>query len=127
MRLNLVGAAANAPAARLVVTGVIDWSTIVQFRAGLSEYLLQPRPEVLVDFTGLLSWSPQAQATLAGAVWTVRLRGGRLRIIGLQPIPRWQARDSGLPGLECRPGAAPAAWHTADPDALAPRDTVNAS
>jgi anti-anti-sigma regulatory factor len=127
MRLNLVGSAPHASAARLVVTGVIDWSTIGQFRLGLAEYLLHPRPEVLLDFTGLLSWSPQAQATLAGAIWTVRLRGGRLRIIGLQPIPSWQAKDSGLPGLDRRPQVAPAAWHTADPDARASRGTVNAS
>ena len=78
MRLNLESGLAGSPAVLLVVTGVIDWSTIAQFRAGLSRLVSGPRPDVLVDFTGLLSWSPEAQQVLAAATGEARLHGGRL-------------------------------------------------
>ena len=55
MRLNLESGLAGSSTALLVVTGVIDWSTIAQFRAGLSRLVSGLRPDVLVDFTGLLS------------------------------------------------------------------------
>lgn len=100
MRLNLESGLAGSPAVLLVVTGVIDWSTIAQFRAGLSRLVSGPRPDVLVDFTGLLSWSPEAQQVLAAATGEARLHGGRLVMSGLTPIPAWQAGDCGLPGLE---------------------------
>ncbi len=120
MRLNLEGSAVRAPTARLVVSGVIDWSTIVQFRAALSRYLVRPRPDVLVDLTGLLSWSPQAQATLVRAIRDTSLRGGRLRLVGLTSIPRWEARESGLPGLDQGSGRELAAWDAVGADVLAP-------
>jgi anti-anti-sigma regulatory factor len=100
MRLNLESDLAGSPAVQLVVTGVIDWSTIAQFRAGLSRLVSCPRPNVLVDFTGLLSWSPEAQQVLAAATGEARLHGGRLVMSGLAPIPAWQAGDRDLPGLE---------------------------
>ena len=98
MRLNLESGPAGSSTALLVVTGIIDWSTIAQFRAGLSRLVSGPRPDVLVDFTGLLSWSPEAQQMLAAATGEARLHGGRLVMSGLAPIPAWQAGDSGLPG-----------------------------
>jgi anti-anti-sigma regulatory factor len=101
MRLNLESDLAGTPAVLLIVTGVIDWSTITQFRAGLSRLVSGPRPDVLVDFTGLLSWSPEAQQVLAAATGEARLHGGRLAMSGLAPIPAWQAGDCDLPGLEC--------------------------
>ena len=100
MRLNLESGLAGSPAVLLVVTGVIDWSTIAQFRAGLSRLVSGPRPDVLVDFTGLLSWSPEAQEVLAAATGEARLHGGRLAMSGLAPIPAWQAGECDLPGLE---------------------------
>ena len=100
MRLNMESDLAESSAARLVVTGVIDWSTIAQFRAGLSRLVSGPRPDVLVDFTGLLSWSPEAQQVLAAATGEARLHGGRLVMSGLAPIPAWQAGDRDLPGLK---------------------------
>jgi anti-anti-sigma regulatory factor len=100
MRLNLESGLAGSPAVLLVVTGVIDWSTIAQFRAGLSRLVSGPRPDVLVDFTGLLSWSPEAQQVLATATGEARLHGGRLAMSGLAPIPAWQAGECDLPGLE---------------------------
>ena len=100
MRLNLESGLAGSPAVLLVVTGVIDWSTIAQFRAGLSRLVSGPRPDVLVDFTGLLSWSPEAQEVLAAATGEARLHGGRLAMSGLAPVPAWQAGDCDLPGLE---------------------------
>jgi anti-anti-sigma regulatory factor len=100
MRLNMESDLAESSAARLVVTGVIDWSTIAQFRARLSRLVSGPRPVVLVDFTGLLSWSPEAQQVLAAATGEARLHGGRLVMSGLAPIPAWQAGDCDLPGLE---------------------------
>jgi len=100
MRLNMESDLVESSAARLVVTGVIDWSTIAQFRARLSRLVSGPRPVVLVDFTGLLSWSPEAQQVLAAATGEARLHGGRLVMSGLAPIPAWQAGDCDLPGLE---------------------------
>jgi len=97
MRLNLESGRAGSSTALLVVTGIIDWSTIAQFRAGLSRLVSGPRPDLLVDFTGLLSWSPEAQQVLAAATgeaparWPAgdvragadpRVAGGRLRPAG---------------------------------------------
>jgi anti-anti-sigma regulatory factor len=100
MRLNLESSLVGSSTTLLVVTGVIDWSTLAEFRAGLSRLVSCPRPDILVDFAGLLSWSPEAQEVLAGATGEARLHGGRLVMFGLTPIPTWQAGDSGLPGLE---------------------------
>ena len=100
MRLNLESGLVGSSAVQLVVTGVIDWSTIAQFRAGLSRLVSGSRPDVLVDFTGVLSWSPEAQQVLTAATGEARLHGGRLVMSGLAPIPAWQAGDCGLPGLE---------------------------
>jgi anti-anti-sigma regulatory factor len=102
VRLNLESSVVGSSTA-LVVTGIIDWSTIAQFRAGLSPYVSRPRPDIRVDLTGLLSWSPDAQAVLVRATGKARLHGGRLVVFGLAPIPRWEARASGLPGLEPAP------------------------
>ena len=100
MRLNLESSLVGSSTTLLVVTGVIDWSTLAQFRAGLSRLVSCPQPDILVDFAGLLSWSPEAQEVLAGATGEARLHGGRLVMFGLAPVPAWQAGDSGLPGLE---------------------------
>jgi anti-anti-sigma regulatory factor len=100
MRLNLETSLAGSSTALLVVTGVIDWSTLTQFRAGLSRLVSGPRPDVLVNFTGLLSWSPEAQQVLAAATGEARLHGGQVVMSGLAPIPAWQAGDCDLPGLE---------------------------
>jgi len=59
----------------LVVARLIDWSTIAQFRVGLSRLFCRSRPGVLVDFIRLLSWSPEAQAMLERATRQARLRG----------------------------------------------------
>src|ERR1700757_4153626 len=99
MRLNMENAPVESPA-MLVVTGIIDWSTIRQFRTGLSRLVSGPRPDVLVDFTGLLSWSPEAQRVLAAATGEARLHGGRLVMSGLSPVPAWQAGGCDLPALE---------------------------
>jgi anti-anti-sigma regulatory factor len=100
MRLNLENDPVESSAVLLIVTGVIDWSTIGQFRAWLSRLVSGPRPDVLVDFTGLLSWSPEAQQVLAAATGEARLHGGRLAVSGLAPIPAWQAGACDLPALE---------------------------
>jgi hypothetical protein len=100
MRLKLESSLVGSSTTLLVVTGIIDWSTIGQFRAGRSRLLACPRPDILVDFAGLLSWSPEAREVLADATGEARLHGGRLAMFRLAPIPAWQAGDSGLPGLE---------------------------
>jgi anti-anti-sigma regulatory factor len=100
MRLNMASGPVGPSAVRLVVAGVIDWSTIAQFQAGLARLVSGSRPDVLVDFAGLLSWSPEAQQLLAAATGEARLHGGRLVMSGLPPIPAWQAGDCDLPGLE---------------------------
>jgi anti-anti-sigma regulatory factor len=100
MRLDVETGPAGSSTAPLAVTGVIDWSTTAQFRAGLSRLVSGPRPDVLVDLAGLLSWSPGAQRVLAAATGEARLHGGRLVMSGLAPIPAWQAGDCDLPGLE---------------------------
>jgi anti-anti-sigma regulatory factor len=100
MRLNLETGLVGSSETLLVVIGVIDWSTIAQFRAGLSRLVSGPRPDILVDLAGLLSWSPEAQQVLAAATGEARLHGGRLVMSGLAPIPAWQAGDCDLPGLE---------------------------
>jgi anti-anti-sigma regulatory factor len=102
MRLNLEDRVVGSSSA-LVVSGIIDWSTMAQFRAGLSRYVSQPGQHNRVDLTGLLSWSPEAQAALMRAIGTARLQGGRLVVSGLAPIPRWEAAGSRLPGLESTP------------------------
>src|SRR5437762_184571 len=99
MRLNLESSLVGS-STMLVVGGVIDWSTIAQFQAGLSRLMSCPRPDIVVDFAGLLSWSREAQDVLAGAASEARLHGGRLVSSGLAPIPVWQAGDCDLPGLE---------------------------
>src|SRR5260370_2175628 len=100
MRLNLENSLVRSSATLLVVTGIIDWSTIAQFRAGLSRLVCCPRPDILVDLAGLLSWSREAQQVLAGATGEARLHRGRLVLAGVAPIPAWPAGDSDLPGLE---------------------------
>jgi hypothetical protein len=100
MRLNLESSPAGSSATLLVVTGIIDWSTLAQFRAVMSGLVSCPQPDILVDFAGLLSWSPEAQEVLAATTWEARLHGGQLATFGLAPIPAWQAGDSGVPGLE---------------------------
>jgi hypothetical protein len=97
MRLNMESGPVGSSAVLLVVTGIIDWSTIAQFRAGLSRLVSGPRPDIEVDFTGLLSWSLEAQQLLAAATGEARLHGGRLAMSGLAPIPAWQAGDCDLP------------------------------
>jgi len=96
MRLNMEGSAVGPATTMLVVAGVIDWSTIERFRARLSACVARPRPNVLVDLTGVLSWSPEAQAVLASADLRARLKGGRLAAFGLAPVPTWQASGAGL-------------------------------
>ncbi len=88
MRLNLESGYVESPAVLLVVTGIIDWSTIAQFRAGLSRLVSGPRPDALVDFTGLLSWSPEAQQLLAAATGEARLHGGRRSDVRVVADPR---------------------------------------
>jgi len=100
MRLDLKSTVVGPSASHLAVTGIIDWSTIARFRVGLHDCVSPPRPDVLVALTGLLSWCPEAQGMLRRASMTARLHGGQLTVVGLQPIPRWEARDSGLPVLE---------------------------
>jgi anti-anti-sigma regulatory factor len=98
MRLDMDSSVVGSSTALLVVTGVIDWSTITQFRASLAQHVSHPRSDILVDLTGLLSWSLPAQAAMVGAMTRARLHGGRLAVFGLGPIPAWQARSSGLDG-----------------------------
>ena len=100
MRLNLENSPVGSSTMLLVVSGVIDWSTIAQFQAGLSRLMSCQRPDIMVDFAGLLSWSREAQEVLAGAAGEARQHGGRLVSSGLAPIPVWQAGDCDLPGLE---------------------------
>jgi hypothetical protein len=102
MRLDVETVPVGPSASRLVVTGVIDWSTIAGSRARLVDSLAPPAPDVVVDLTGLLPWCPEAQQALLRAGIRARLRGGQLTVIGLPPIPRWQARDTEQRG--------PAAW-----------------
>jgi anti-anti-sigma regulatory factor len=110
VRLNLLYTSTPLHTGHLAVSGIVDWSTINSFRAGLSHFRQTRRPDGLVDLTGLLSWSPQAQAALAGAIWAAQLHGGHLTVVGLQPIPAWQARDSGLPGTDPLTEDAPTGW-----------------
>src|ERR1700733_14124660 len=100
MRLNMESDNVESSAVLLVVTGVIDWSTIAQFRVGLSRLVSGPRPDVLVDFTGLLSWSAEAQQLLAAATGEARLHGGRVVTSGLSPPPGGRGGPGALPGLE---------------------------
>src|ERR1700676_2912671 len=108
MRLNLENGVIEPATERLVVTGIIDWSTIAQFRAGLSRCAAGPRPNILVDVTGLLSWSPEAQDVVQYATTEARLHGGRLEVFGLPPIPAWEARRGGPRDLE--PAAQRSWW-----------------
>jgi anti-anti-sigma regulatory factor len=98
MRLNLDSSVVES-STTLVVAGIIDWSTITQFRAALARLASRREPAILVDFTGLLSWSPEAQAVLARATGQARLHGGRLAVFGLAPIPAWQAGGCDLRDL----------------------------
>src|SRR5215472_11313788 len=62
-------------------------------------------------FTGLLSWSAEAQAVLARAGGRARLQGGRLAVFGLAPIPAWQTGAA-----TC--GILTGCWGTRPPDLL---------
>lgn len=95
MRLSIEDEARESSAPVLVIAGIIDWSTLEQFRSALSQRLAGPRPNAVVDFSGMLSWSPQAQRVLARAAMGARLQGGHLEVFGLKRIPRWQAKTSG--------------------------------
>lgn len=95
MRLNIDDEARELPTPALVIVGIIDWSTLEQFRSALSRRLTGPRPRLVVDFSGMLSWSPQAQHVLALAASAARLHGGQLEVTGLTTVPRWQANSSG--------------------------------
>jgi anti-anti-sigma regulatory factor len=108
MRLNVESSVVGSSTTLLNVAGIIDWSTIAQFQAALARSISYPRPAILVDFTGLLSWSPEAQALLAYATGQARLHGGRLAVAGLAPIPAWQADGCDLRDLDR------ALEHTAD-------------
>jgi hypothetical protein len=113
MRLDLESIVVGPSASRLSVMGIIDWSTIAGFRARLSDCVSPPRPDILVDMTGLLSWCPEAQQMLQRASMTARLHGGRLVVVGLPPIPRWETRDSALPlprGLVGQLGSGRRPW-----------------
>ncbi len=103
MRLNLEGSVVGSGRALLAVNGIIDWSTIGQFRDALSRYSSCPRPDLLLDLTELLSWSSEAQAVLERAVAQARVQGGRIVVFGLAPIPRWEATGRGIPGLKLAP------------------------
>jgi anti-anti-sigma regulatory factor len=99
MRLNLDSSVVES-STTLVVAVIIDWSTITQFRAALAGLGSRPEPAILVDFTGLLSWSPEAQDVLVRATGQARLHGGRLAVFGLAPIPAWQADGCELRDLD---------------------------
>jgi anti-anti-sigma regulatory factor len=103
MRLNLEGSTVRPGTAILAVSGIIDWSTIDQFRVALSRYVSHPRSDLLLDLSGLLSWSAEAQLVLAHATVEARLHGGRIAVFGLAPIPSWEATGSGLPDLDLAP------------------------
>jgi anti-anti-sigma factor len=96
MRLNVDSSVVGSSTTLLVVSGVIDWSTVTQFRSSLSPHVCRPKSNVLVDLTGLLSWSSPAQAALVGAIAQARLQDGRLAVFGLGPVPARQAESSGL-------------------------------
>jgi anti-anti-sigma regulatory factor len=100
MRLNVESSVVGSSTTLLIVAGIIDWSTIAQFQAALARSISGPRTAILLDFTGLLSWSPEAQAVLARATGQARLHGGRLVVSGLAPIPAWQADGCELRDLD---------------------------
>src|SRR5438105_14753397 len=108
MRLNVESSVVGSSTTLLIVAGIIDWSTIAQLQAALARSISSPRPAIMVDFTGLLSWSPEAPAVLAYATGQARLHGGRLAVAGLAPIPAWQADGCDLRDLDR------ALEHTAD-------------
>ena len=103
MRLNMEAEVVGSGAVLLTVTGIIDWSTIGQFQVAMGRYASHPRPDLLLDLTGLLSWCPEAQAVLERTTTQARLHGGRVVAFGLAAIPIWEATGSGLPGLELAP------------------------
>jgi anti-anti-sigma regulatory factor len=104
VRLNLYSPPVGSGPAVLAVAGIIDWSTIGQFRVALSQYVSHAQPDLLLDLTGLLSWSAEAQLALEHAAVEARLHGGRVVVFGLAPIPKWEATGFGLPDLELAPG-----------------------
>jgi len=95
MRLSIEDEVRESSTPVLVIAGIIDWSTLEQFRSALYHRLTGPQPSAVVDFSGMLSWSPQAQHVLATAALGARLHGGHLEVFGLNRIPRWQAKTSG--------------------------------
>jgi anti-anti-sigma regulatory factor len=100
MRLNLDSSLVGSSASLLVVAGIIDWTTIAEFRAALSRLLSRSRPDILVDLTGLLSWSAEGQEVVERAAGQALLCGGRLVFFGLAPIPAWEAGGCDLQALE---------------------------
>lgn len=96
MRLHMESSTVEPATTLLNVTGIIDWSTLAQFRTILTRHVSHPRPHVVVDLSGLLSWSPEAQAVLVRATRQAQLLSGQLAVVGLALLPSVQAASSGL-------------------------------
>jgi anti-anti-sigma regulatory factor len=85
------------PSIHVAIGGILDWSTLPRFRRELDELVAVPYPSVLLDLSGLISWSSQAQLALVRAMARARLNGGELAVSELNPIPSWEAEGSMVP------------------------------
>ena len=96
MRLNIEQHVVESRV-HVVITGVIDWSTLDQFREALRDLVSGPHPDIELDVSGLVSWSHEARILLVRAASRARLQGGDLVVSEMKAVPRWEADGSMLP------------------------------
>lgn len=105
MRLNIEQRVVGSTV-HVVISGVIDWSTIAQFRDVLRGLVARPCPDVRMDVSGLISWCPEAQVLLVRSASRARLNGGDLVLSELNAVARWEADGSMLPERSASPRPA---------------------
>jgi anti-anti-sigma regulatory factor len=100
MRLNIEEKTVGATVV-VRITGVVDWSTLAQFRRKLRALVSRPDPHVRLDVRGVIFWSPEARVVLQRYIARARLRGGEIAVSGLSSLPRWEV-DADLPSRRAR-------------------------
>lgn len=89
---------------QVTVRGVLDWSTVPQFRDVMRTLASSNHRLVRLDMSGLISWSPDAQQVVRRSVARARRRGQDVVVSGLSSITRWEAEGCPLPDPQAPPG-----------------------
>jgi hypothetical protein len=95
MSLNVVKGTVGTTAA-VRMTGVVDWSTLAQFRRALLALVSGPDLKVRLDVAGVVFSSPEARLFLSRYITRARRRGSDVVVSGFAGAPH---RDT----QACRP------------------------